>query len=309
LEEMMLVTKHHSIELGRGTAVLMSDPGLGEQYIHSDYGHAANAGIDCAADEVSMSVMLMTRDTSFRVQLHQGSSPEVLQLNKGDVILFKGDLRHSGGENASLEANMRFFAYLPHRKQVPMWIHHKHNAKACVYSTGQKVLSPKKISKATVDGENLPYVTMPTSPLFVMQKYQECLFCSNTRTFYKFEADAFFAGVQTNEPTDAKDYGVPATFLVRKGCNHFPDHGRNYTWKDAHSWLIKMRKYCNICHRTARTKRARCSSFDTCRDNLLKTLSCFIASFDSSSTLTATGLYDAAKHFESQLKDFESFNP
>ena len=55
---------------------------------------------------------------------------------------------------------------------------------------------------------------MPTSPLFDMQKYQECLFCSNTRTFYKFEADAFFAGVQTNEPTDAKDYGVPATFLV-----------------------------------------------------------------------------------------------
>ncbi len=32
-----------------------------------------------------------------------------------------------------------------------------------------------------------------------------------------FEADAVFAGVQTNEPTDAKDFGVPATFLVRKG--------------------------------------------------------------------------------------------
>ena len=80
----MLLTKDHSWDLGRGTAVLRS-----EQYIHTDYGHAANAGIDCAADEVSMSVMLLTRDTSFRVQLQKGSSPEVLQLNKGDVILFK----------------------------------------------------------------------------------------------------------------------------------------------------------------------------------------------------------------------------
>jgi len=255
LVELMLLTKDHSLDLGRGTAVLRSDPGLGEQYIHTDYGHAANAGINCAADEVSMSVMLITRDTSFRVQLQKGSSPEVLQLNKGDVILFKGDLRHSGGENASLEANMRFFAYLPHRKQVPIWVHHKHNAKACVYSTGHKVRSPKKISKATVEGENLPYVTIPTSPLFVMQKYQEYLFCSKTSTFYKFEADAFFAGVQTNEPTDAKDYGVPATFVVRKGCNHFPDHWGNYTWKDAHSWLIRMRKNCKICHHRKNNKK------------------------------------------------------
>ncbi len=33
-------------------------------------------------------------------------------------------------------------------------------------------------------------------------------------------------------------------FLVRKGCNHFPDYWGNYTWKDAHSWLIRMRKHC-----------------------------------------------------------------
>jgi hypothetical protein len=34
----MLLTKDHSLDLGRGTAVLKSDPGLGEQYIHTDYG-------------------------------------------------------------------------------------------------------------------------------------------------------------------------------------------------------------------------------------------------------------------------------
>jgi hypothetical protein len=254
LIELMLLTKHHSLDLGRGTAVLRSEPGLGEQYIHTDYGHAANAGIDCAADEVSMSVMLITRDTSFRVQLQEKSSPKVLQLFKGDVLLFKGDLRHSGGENASHEDNLRFFAYLPHQKQVPIW--QAYNAKASVYSTGHKVKSPQKISKATVVRENLPYVTMPTSPLFVMQKYQEYLYCSKTSTFYKFEADAFFAGVQTNEPTDAKDYGVPATFIVRKGCNHFPDHGGNYTWKDAHSWFIRMRKQCKICHHRKNNKRS-----------------------------------------------------
>jgi predicted ATPase len=86
---------------------------------------------------------------------------------------------------------------------------------------------------------------MPTSPLFVVQKYQEYLFCSKTSTFYKFEADAVFAGVQTHEPTDAKDYGVPATFHV----------GVNYTWKDAHSWFIRMIKHCKICHHRKNNKK------------------------------------------------------
>jgi hypothetical protein len=36
LEEIMLVTKDHLLDLGRGTAALMSDAGLGQQYIHSD---------------------------------------------------------------------------------------------------------------------------------------------------------------------------------------------------------------------------------------------------------------------------------
>jgi hypothetical protein len=84
--ELMLLTKDHSLDLGRGTAVLRSDPGLSDRYIHTD---AANAGIDCATDEVRMSVMLITRDTSIRVQLEEGSSPKVLQLNKSDASCLK----------------------------------------------------------------------------------------------------------------------------------------------------------------------------------------------------------------------------
>jgi len=173
LTELMLVSKGHSLDLGRGTAVLRSDPGLGQQYMHTDFGYAANAGIDCTADEVSMSVMLTTRDTNFRVQLQGGSKIEEVQLNKGYVMIFKRDLMHSGGVNDSPEANIRFFAYLPHIKQVPIWINFRNNAKSCVYSTGRKVKNPKKISKARVTEENLPYVTLTTSPLFSVQKYNK----------------------------------------------------------------------------------------------------------------------------------------
>jgi hypothetical protein len=56
----MLVSKGHSLDLGHGTVVLRSDPGLGQQYMHTDFGYASNAGIDCTEDEVSMSVMLTT---------------------------------------------------------------------------------------------------------------------------------------------------------------------------------------------------------------------------------------------------------
>jgi len=255
LTELMLVSKGHSLDLGRGTAVLRSDPGLGQQYMHTDFGYAANAGIDCTADEVSMSVMLTTRDTNFRVQLQGGSKIEEVQLNKGDVILFKGDLRHSGGVNQSDEENIRFFAYLPHIKQVPIWINFQNNAKSCVYSTGSKLKNPQKISPATVLSENLPFETLATSPRFSMQKYQQYLFCSKTSGFYKFEADAFFAGAQTNEPSDARDYGDPASFPVRRGCNHFPDHGSNYAWEGAHQCLISMRKRCGICKHRQNTKK------------------------------------------------------
>jgi len=48
LADLMLVTKDHSLDLGHGTAVLRSDPGLGQQYMHSNHGYAANAGIDAS---------------------------------------------------------------------------------------------------------------------------------------------------------------------------------------------------------------------------------------------------------------------
>ena len=251
----MLVTKHHSIELGRGTAVLMSDAGLGQQYIHTDFGNASYAGIDCSTDEVSLSMMLITKDTKFRVQLKGTSEPTTVQLNKGDVLLFKGDLRHSGGENDTPEPNIRFFAYLPHRKQVPTWQNFEGNRNSCTYVSGKRVAIPKKISASTVKSENLSVVTLPTSPYFRMHSYQKCLYCSKSGRFYSFEADAFFAGVQTNESTDARDYGDVATFPVRRGCTHFPDHGDSYTWKGAQKWLTSMRKRCWICPHRKNTKR------------------------------------------------------
>ena len=132
--------------------------------------------------------------------------------------MFKGDLRHSGGENASLEASMRFVAYLPHRKQVPIWINHRNNAKACVYSTGHKVISPKKISKATVVGENLPYVTMPTSTLFVLQKYQEYLFCSKQVHSISSKMMLFLLVYRQMSPRMQKTTAFLPRFLLGRGA-------------------------------------------------------------------------------------------
>jgi len=205
-----------------------------------------------------MSVMLTTRDTSFWVKLQRGSDTKVVQLNKGYVMIFKRDLMHSGGVNDSPEANIRFFANLPHIKQVPIWINFRNNAKSCVYSTGRKVKNPKRISKAGVKEENLPYVTLTTSPVFGMQKYKNYLCCGKTSAFYKFKADALCSGAQTNEPMDAKDYGDPATFPVRRGCINFADHGGACTWKGAHNRLIIMRKRCEICKQRIKNKKQRC---------------------------------------------------
>jgi hypothetical protein len=121
--------------------------------------------------------MLATKETNFCVQQKLGRQKITLCLESGDLLLFKGDLVHSGG--ASDVQNFRFFSYCPTKATPPEWWN--------THKDGQNIFPAKeKLSETKITKSNLRVTTNPESSKFSLDDFQNYLFCSRTNSFFDF---------------------------------------------------------------------------------------------------------------------------
>jgi hypothetical protein len=166
--------------------------------------------------------MLITKDTNFRVQQKLGTQIMTLQLERGDLLIFKGDLVHSGG--GSDMDNFRFFSYCATKKMAPEWWN-KHKDGVCLPPTS-------KVAEVTVTRLNLRVVHNPEACNFCPNAYSKYLFCSRSNTFFGFDQEAYFLGIHTHESTDSVAYDGKFMQLTNmdqcqdstKHCVHFPSN-------------------------------------------------------------------------------------
>ena len=167
--------------------------------------------------------MLLTKETNFCVQQKLGMQKITLRLECGDLLIFKGDLVHSGG--ASDVQNFRFFSYCPTKSTPPEWWN-KHKEGKTIFPIQQK-LSDAKITKL-----NLRSITNPKSSNFSPEAFQKHLFCGRTNSFFDFNMSAYFNGIHTHDAGDSVAYDgifeqLKTDTLYKtpaKHCLHFPSN-------------------------------------------------------------------------------------
>ena len=200
-----------------------SDKGLQAQYLHTDFGNPTLVGADCSYWLKPYSIMLTTRKTQFCVQQSLGKQLIRLTLDCGDLLIFKGDLVHSGG--ASDEENFRFFSYCPTKISQPEWWN--------VHKMETLIPAANAIREETVTKKNLRIITNPASSTFSHTAYMKYLFCSVTNKFFHFDIDAYFHGIHTHNATDSVKYDGNFMNLntfdtlyktTAKHCIHFPSN-------------------------------------------------------------------------------------
>ena len=182
-----------------------------------------NVGNDCSYWRKPYSIMLLTKATNFCVQQKLGMQKITLRLECGDLLIFKGDLVHSGG--ASDVQNFRFFSYCPTKSTPPEWWN-KHKEGKTIFPIQQK-LSESKITKL-----NLRIITNPKSSNFSPEAFQKYLFCSRTNTFFDFKMSEYFNGIHTHDAGDSVVYDgifeqLKTDTLYKtpaKHCLHFPSN-------------------------------------------------------------------------------------
>jgi hypothetical protein len=168
--------------------------------------------------------MLTTQTTNFCIKQTLGGQKITLELDCGDLLIFKGDLVHSGG--ASLVTNFRFFSYCPTQATSPVWWNKHRDQKDILSAT-------LKLSEKRVGSLNLRIVSNPQSCQFRLEVYKKYLFCGKTNSFFPFDMSAFFHGIHTHKEADSVAYnGIfedlksigTAYKTPSKHCIHFPSN-------------------------------------------------------------------------------------
>ena len=171
-------------------------------------------------------------------------------FNAGDVVVFSGDLSHSGAENDSSEANFRLFAYVP-TKTIPVpW----------EVKTGMDV----KQAQVT-DGKVIKILhknTVPVSDNFDLETFKNHLFDFSKNSFYRFSTELWLGGLTTNTNSSTepryRDYVEGAPDLVVAGkCPHFDPRDFNADQRER-GVLCDFRRQCVYCV-GRKKKRARVS--------------------------------------------------
>ena len=167
--------------------------------------------------------MLLTKETNFCVQQKLGTQILTLQLRRGDLLIFKGDLVHSGG--GSDVDNFRFFSYCPTKLMSPEWWN-KQKDGVCLPDS-------EKISENMVTRLNLRIVHNPASCNFSHTAFRKFLFCSKRNAFFNFDMKAYFMGIHTHDASDSVAYNGEFLDLTNvenyykdptKHCVHFPSN-------------------------------------------------------------------------------------
>jgi hypothetical protein len=212
--------------------------------------------------------MLLTADTNFCVQQRLQQQKITLQLKCGDLLIFKGDLVHSGG--GSDVDNFRFFSYCPTKLTPPEWWN-KHRDGLCLPAS-------TKITEGVVTRNNLRVVTNPASCNFSHHAYRKYLFCNKTNEFFKFDMKAFFLGIHTHDASDSVAYNGEFVKLknfdhctkdASKHCIHFPSNHQLLDdfpdmldsnvahWRTKCECSVKRRSFNELQKQEAKLKRQR----------------------------------------------------
>ena len=174
-------------------------------------------------------------------------------FNAGDVVVFSGDLSHSGAENESTsETNFRLFAYVP-TKTIPVpW----------EVKTGMDDLAKKALVTDLKDIKNLHKNTVPISDSFDLEMFGNHLYDFSKNSFYKFSTELWLDGLTTNTNSSTKRRyrayvdGAPDLVVAGK-CPHFDPRDFNANQRER-GVLSDFRRQCVYCD-GRKKKRARVS--------------------------------------------------
>ena len=168
--------------------------------------------------------MLATQRTNFCTKQTLQGQKYTLELECGDLLIFKGDFVHSGG--ASSVTNFRFFSYCPTQATPPVWWNRHKDEKDILPVTS-------KLTEARVGKLNLRIVTNPQSSKFSPADYKKYLYCDKTNSFFPFDMSAYFHGIHTHKQHDSVAYdgmfeklrSVGTVYkTVSKHCIHYPSN-------------------------------------------------------------------------------------
>jgi hypothetical protein len=204
----------------------------------------------------------------------------VVELSKGDVLIFAGDMPHNGLQSRSEVVNVRLFGYLPTIWSEVPWSTEgckeagipveRHEILFRKEDSGQQSKRRKQDQGADMlpDRDNMFDRTDPLLETFEIDEYCKTLYARLEAKFYRFSNELWYSGIDTAKirPNSSVSVGCCCRYLtsipvVARGpysqCKHFsqedfwfnldPDYFDKERRRPCNPILSKYRKDCGYC--------------------------------------------------------------
>ena len=299
LKEMLIISDAHSWGLGRGATFLKTPPGCLEQVPftprrarpfltpaqvpHRDFYpfRTIATSVSAGRRHRPCSVLIALQDHSGLKLYNDQGIGFVVELSKGDVLIFAGDTPHNGLPSRSDVVNVRLFGYFP-----TIWSEVPWSTEGCkesgipvdrheiLFRKEDSDSGQKKRRKGEKDADMLPHrdvmfdQTDPQLETFKMDEYCKTLFDRGETKFYHFSDELWYSGIDTAKvrPNNSVTVGCCSRYLSRipvlardpySHCEHFsqedfwfdldPDSVNKEHRRACKTLLSKYRKDCAYC--------------------------------------------------------------
>lgn len=212
------------------------------------------------------SVLIALQDQSGLKLYDQSGSGFIVELRKGDILIFAGDCPHNGLASRSAEANYRLFAYFATIESGVPW-----STRGCSeagiatapFELKGERKSDQSFKKRRIgplsDDEREIWLdrTDPSLQTFDLCFYKDVLYDRATQTLFNFDPKLWYAGIDTakdSHPRSRYLTELPSvTRLAYDHCPHFVqedfrlDAAGPQQKKQIRGLLSKYRKHCPYC--------------------------------------------------------------
>lgn len=214
------------------------------------------------------SVLIALQDQSgLKIYNHQGEGV-VVELSKGDVLIFAGDTPHNGLQSRSQSVNYRLFGYFP-----TIWSEVPWSTEGCKESgvsvdkheilfrnkdsnSGPEPKRRKKETSADMlpDRDEMFDATDPQLQTFEMHEYCKTLYDRGETKFYQFSDKLWYSGVNTAKvrPNSSVSVGCCSRYLstipvvVRDLYTHCEHFLLQDFWFDSDTASVDRRRACAL---------------------------------------------------------------
>ena len=224
------------------------------------------------------SVLIALQDNSGLKLYDKNGDGFIVELGKGDVLIFAGDMPHNGLQSRSGEVNYRLFGYFPTSLSEVPWstqgceesrINVDHHRISFTSDDSRRATKRRKAEgEEDVAREKRDRLLDATDPMLVTfndEMYEKTLYDRGRQTFYHFSDKLWYSGIDTAKVTQdgsnrASRYLTsipPVARTLYCPCKHFlledfgfdlaADNFDKAERKRCQTLLSKYRKDCSYC--------------------------------------------------------------